>query len=840
MHYFRINFILILCIIGGLLLPLQSQILSPKEFLVTSYGKEFTPHHHLVAYTQYLAENSPYMKLETYGYTYEKRPLLLAYFSTPENISNIENIRKTQLHHAGLEKEVSEVDEKAIVWFSYSVHGNEPSGSEASMSVMYELAAPDGEKKKWLENTIVIIDPSVNPDGYDRYTHWIAREGGKLIHPDPYDREHMEPWPGGRVNHYLFDLNRDWAWQTQVESEQRMAKYNDWFPHVHADVHEMGYNSHYYFAPAAAPYHSYITDFQREFQVDIGRNHTRYFDKKGWIYFTRESFDLFYPSYGDTYPTYHGAIGMTYEKGGIGAGRAILMNNLDTLTLADRIEQQKTASLSTIEISSYRAEDLITQFKKYFKDAAEAPKGQFKTYVIKASENQKRLADLFDKNRIDYAYSSEKIKSNGYHYPTGQAVSFDTEPGDMIISAYQPKSVFLQVLMEPQHQLEDSLTYDITAWSLPMVYGVDAYGVSGRLQVRTVKDVIEGNWICRDDPYAYYFKWGGRDSHRAISKLLRTGMVVRKGRKGLELEGKSFDGNYIFILQGDNKHIADLHQKVSAVFDQYQMDRGCVGTGFTNKGLDLGGRNFSLLKAPKVMTFSGDGVSANGFGQIWHFFENHLVYPLSIVDIRNADRIDLTDYDILILPDGYYSLNKAFQDKLDNWLLKGGKVIAVSGALRIFADKEGYLLKEFATEEEKKAAEKEAEEKALSERFAIHEGSERRYISNMIPGAVIRNVADISHPLAFGLEIPVYFSLKTSSRKYSLLKNAANPVYIPEEWKHYGFIGSELKKKLANTVTFAVENKGRGSVIYMVDNPMFRGFWESGHQIFANALFMVD
>ncbi len=831
------SLILLMVFNAGVLL---GQLQTPEEFLITEYGKQFTPHHQLLAYTQYLADNSPYVKMEVYGYTYEKRPLALVFITSPENLNQLEKIRTTNLYNAGLHPEPDNSIEKAIVWLSYSVHGNEAAGSEASMTVMHTLAAPDEKVQKWLENTVVIIDPSLNPDGYSRYSHWMLRESGKHIHPETDDREHMEPWPGGRVNHYLFDLNRDWAWQTQIESEQRMVKYNDWLPHVHADIHEMGYNSHYYFAPAAAPYHNYITQWQRDFQVEIGKNHTRYFDQEGWIYFTRESFDLFYPSYGDTYPTYHGSIGMTYEKGGIGAGRAVKMNNDDILTLRDRIEQHTIASLSTIEVSSNNADAVIDQFKTYFADAVASPKGLFKGYVIKSSENQKSLAKLFDKNRIQYGYSTEKINSTGYNYTESKKEAYTIEPGDMIISGHQPKSTFLQILMEPEHSLEDSVTYDITAWSLPYAYGVTTFGMDVLPVIKTESKTKEKDWSCVEKPYAYYFKWEGHSGQSILSGLLKKEIHVRVSKKELQLEDKEMKGNYVFALRADNKHVKNFDSLIMALFEEHYAERGCVSTGFTNTGRDLGGRNFTLLKAPRVFTISGDGVSSNGFGQVWHFFENHLDYPISIVDINNVNRIDLSDFDILVLPDGFYTLPKSFTDKMDSWISGGGKVVAIAGALRLFADKEGYLLKEFATDEEKKNDEKLAEEKALMERFEHFEGSERRSISNMIPGAIIKNEIDQSHPLTYGLELPYYYSLKTSPRKFSLLKNASNPVYIPDNVSHFGFIGSELKPKLANTTTFAVENKGRGSIVYMIDNPLYRGFWHSGLHIFANALFMVD
>jgi len=279
----------------------------------------------------------------TYGETYERRSLNLAFITAPKNFSKLENLRLNHLRTAGVVKGEAGED-IPIVWLSYNVHGNEASSTEAAMKTLFALVNPaDTKIKKWIENTIVIIDPCMNPDGRDRYVNWYNETANVPYNTNPDAKEHHEPWPGGRANHYLFDLNRDWAWTTQVESQARIAQYNKWMPNIHVDFHEQSVDNPYYFAPAAEPYHEVITKFQRDFQVTIGKNHAKYFDKNGWLYFTKEFFDLLYPSYGDTYPTYNGAIGMTYEQAGHGrAGLAIKTADNDILTLKDRVAHHYT------------------------------------------------------------------------------------------------------------------------------------------------------------------------------------------------------------------------------------------------------------------------------------------------------------------------------------------------------------------------------------------------------------------------------------------------------------------------------------------------------------------
>jgi hypothetical protein len=390
------------------------------------------------------------------------------------------------------------------------VHGNEASSSEASLLTLYALVDPkNSQSKEWLKNIVVIIDPCVNPDGRDRYVNWFNSITGFDYNPRLDAREHREPWPGGRTNHYNFDLNRDWAWQTQVESRQRMTKYNSWMPQVHVDYHEQGINQPYYFAPAAQPYHEVITQWQKDFQVTIGKNHAKYFDKNGWLYFTKEVFDLFYPSYGDTYPIYNGAIGMTYEQGGGGAGGlGALTDEDDTLTLSDRAMHHFTTSMSTIEIASLNAGALVKEFRKYFNNAVSGTIGDYKSYVIKNSPDDRErilsLLQLLDKNEIQYCSGSGS--GRGYNYHTGKEEGFNVAAGDIIVNAAQPKAALIKVLFEPQSKLVDSITYDITAWSLPYVYGLDAYASKQAISIsnKIVNDQVQNTPV---EGYGYVIRW---------------------------------------------------------------------------------------------------------------------------------------------------------------------------------------------------------------------------------------------------------------------------------------------------------------------------------------------
>ncbi|MEN9599412.1 MAG: hypothetical protein RL596_1731, partial [Bacteroidota bacterium] len=420
---------------------------SPEQFLGYKVGTRFTRHHRIVEFAKAIAQAKPDMvKIEKYGETNEGRELMLAFVSSPENLQKLDLIRINNLRLAGLAKDRMAPQTEtapAIVWLSYNVHGNEAASSEAFLLTIHALVDPNNaQTKEWLKNTVVIMDPCINPDGRDRYINWYNSVVGSAYNTDPISREHAEPWPGGRSNHYNFDLNRDWAWQTQVETQQRIKKYKEWMPQIHVDYHEQGFNEPYYFAPAAEPLHEVITPWQREFQYTIGRNHAKYFDSNNWLFFTKERFDLLYPSYGDTYPVYNGAIGMTYEQGGIRAGLGIINNDGDTLTLVDRAQHHFTTGLSTIEMSAKNKQKLVAEFKQFFDDSRNAKNTEYKTYVFTAKDENKlaALKTLLDQNGIEYGSLSTKT-FRGFNYFTGKDDAFTDEGFHIAVSAYQPRSI---------------------------------------------------------------------------------------------------------------------------------------------------------------------------------------------------------------------------------------------------------------------------------------------------------------------------------------------------------------------------------------------------------------
>lgn len=837
-----------LLLVAFLLLGCQfvvfAQTKSPKEFLGYEIGERFTPHHRLVAYVEHVAETNPQVSLTYYGETYEHRPLLALFVSSKKNIDQLEQIRTDNLRRAGL-LDGKPSTEVPIIWMSYNVHGNEAVASETAIMTLWALIDPaNAESKKWLDQSLVVIDPCLNPDGHSRYVNWYQQKANKILQPDPLSTEHYEPWPGGRPNHYLYDLNRDWAWQVQKESQERSKLYNDWLPHVHVDFHEQGVNSPYFFAPAAEPVHEYVTPFQREFQTIIGKNNAKYFDKEAWLYFTREVFDLFYPSYGDTWPTFNGAIGMTYEQAGSGrAGLGILTALGDTLTLYDRIIHHHTSGMSSIEMTQEHGKRLLNEFEKFFKGHAQNPKGKYRSYVVKAGHSEARLnalKTLLDRNGIQYEQAKSKSGLSGYAYFSGKNETFNVTEKDLIVSAYQPKSVLVQTLFDPNPALVDSMTYDITSWALPYAYGLEGFALEGKLEGVKANQATKITNQLDPQALAYVAPWNAAVHARLLSELLKEKIRVRYATEEFVVSGQTFlPGSLIIGREGNQTH-KNLAAKLKEVGDRLGVQIASVSTGFVDKGNDFGSSGVRAITAPKVALIGGSGVSSLNLGEIWHYFEQELNYPLTMLDLQQFNGADLNQYNVIILPSGsYQSLGENGFQKLTSWVSAGGKLIAFESAVASLVGKGGLGIARFLSEDEKKAADRQNEKDAADQLLAPFAERERSRISNTISGAIFEVKVDATHPLGFGTN-GRYFTLKNSSSRYGYLKSGVNVGVIPNpSMLRSGFVGYKAKRGVGESLVFGVEQRGRGSVVYFPDNPIFRGFWESGKQLVNNALFLV-
>ena len=835
--------------------PATDALQSPAAFLGYDLGDRFTPHHRMVDYVRHVAAQSPRVTLQQYGTTHEGRPLLLATIASPKNQGRIDQLRTDNLRRAGLAEGTPQGPPMGIVWLSYNVHGNESVSTEAALQALYDLGNPDnGRTGGWLDRTVVLLDPCLNPDGRERYVQWYRQMKGRTFNARPAAREHDEPWPGGRTNHYYFDLNRDWAWGVQQETRQRLAVYHEWMPHVHVDFHEQSVDDPYYFAPGAEPFHETITEWQREFQFTIGRNNAQYFDQNHWLYFTREVFDLFYPGYGDTWPIFNGAIGMTYEQGGSGrAGLGIVTAEGDTLTLADRIAHHHATSLSTVEATAENHAQVAQEFARYYDTAQEDPPGDYETYVIKrdaGGDRLRALAEHLDRQQIRYGIASGGAGMRGRSYASGTPERARVKDGDLVVQAAQPKGRLVKVLFEPETTIVDSLTYDITAWGLPYAYGLDSYALTDRLDVETgPMDAPEAAVTgATDRPYAYLVTWSSRADARFAGALLQQDVSLRFATEAFAVDGRSYAPGTLIITRTGN---TDLGARFDRIVRETAAAHGQslhgVATGFTEEGPDFGSDNVGFLDAPHVALLSGSPLSSYSIGAAWHFFDQQIEYPVTLLNAGDVSADVLEDIDVLVMPGGRYGdwLSESRTAALTEWIRDGGRLLAIGSGAEALARHDAFALT--ATSDDGVADGGGDNDSAYSSSEIASDADDplRRYgtrerdrLPEAAPGSLHRTRLDTTHPLAFGLTAP-YVTLRRTGDAFAYLEDGWNVGTLATGTPISGFMGHEAQNAIAESFAFGVEEMGRGRIIYFIDDPLFRGFWYRGHVLFSNAVFFV-
>lgn len=831
-----------LCFLLWLPALLAQNLQSPEQFLGYRLGEKFTYHHRMAAYFQHVARESELVSVQEYGQTFEGRPLMLAFITSAANQKRLEQIRANNLAATGLLKGQRPTEPLVpIVWLSYSIHGNEAAGVEAAIKTLYELAAQKAEgSKEWLDNMVIVIDPCENPDGRDRYTNWYYQTIGQHTDYNADSWPHQEPWPGGRFNHFVFDLNRDWLWQTQQESRLRLAAYKQWMPHVHVDFHEMGMNSPYFFGPAARPYHAGMTTWQREFHQVAGKATAAHFDRNNWLYFTGEVFDLFYPSYGDTWPIFNGAIGFTVEQGGSGrAGTGVIIATGDTLTLTDRLEHHVGVGMATLLASYQQRERLTKEFEKYF---SETPNTDYRTFVLKGNENPDRLQALLallDAQQISYGYAQAPAKTpvSGYDYFQRKPATFQVESSDILVSTAQPMGRLVHALLEPDSFLEDSVTYDLTAWALPYVFGVQAYALKERLPVKEgpVAFPFAENALPAALPYAYAIMWKDVADARFLAALQKAHIRVRVSEEAFTSGGKNYPAGTLLVTRTDNERMAGFDRQLVALANQHKRTLYPLATGMAEKGKDVGSGSVRYLNRPKIALVCGDGISPTSFGEVWHFIDTDLGYPVSVFQSNQLAGADLSKYNTLVLVAGRY--NRDLTETIQSFAKGGGKVIALESSIAVFSGLSGTALASAITADEQKKA-KEAPAAKPEESLKKYGSRERDALTEAMEGSIFRLHLDATHPLAFGYADQTYL-LKRNDKTYPYLQEGWNVGFFKDDAYVSGFVGHKLKKKFGSTLSVGMERVGRGSAVYFTDSPIIRGFWHSGKLMMSNALFIL-
>ncbi len=843
----------------------SSGVVAPAEFLGYEPGKQFTRHERLVTYFDRVAGASDRVQVRVYGRTFESRRLLVAFVGSEANIRKLDELaegwRTLASPEATSETEAEGLALKlpALVWLSFNVHGNEPSPSETALELLYWLATAENDTARLIrENVVVAIDPCLNPDGRERYVEWFRSVVGKHPNPDPNSAEHVEPWPGGRLNHYYFDLNRDWVWQTQRETRQRVAVFLAYRPQVHVDFHEMGYNETYFFFPATKPANVFLPRTTLDWAMRFGRGNAAFFDARGWEYYTRENFDLFYPGYGDTYPSLQGAVGMTYEQAGHSrAGLVVRRSDGTLLTLRQRIDHHFTAAVATLWTAARERQRLLLDTYRFWRSALTRA-FPASAYVLLPGLEPDRVAELADLLlrqgvRVGRATKPFRVRE-GFDYLGQRVRDCNVPAGAIVVPVHQPEARLVATLMEPEVAMPDTFFYDITAWCLPLAFGVR--GIRARkckgLELRWLSEAPwpKGHVEAHGQrTFAYLVPWAQDGAPRLLYELLAKGARVRVARKPFVNSGiRCCRGTLVVPATQPESFRSDtsLAELVAAWSRRLRLHVHAVPTGLSEEGPDLGSDAMPLLRLPKIGVLTGSPASATCYGSIWFLLDHELGIPFAALPVQRFRLVDLSRYDVLVFPDDYAG-GRRWKAKLDStalarlrdWIDAGGVFVGIKGGAALATQEVGKLCQVHLLREKKpgKNAKKgEANEKPREQLLHTVEQREHERRLQRVPGSILRALVDTTHVLAFGYGGEL-MTLKTSGLLFARTTRGDNVVVYPEKARVSGYLSTKALKKTAGTPYLLVERRGRGRVVLFVDDPNFRLFWRGLTRLFLNALF---
>lgn len=835
-------------------LQVSNVIPSPAEFLGYEPGDDLTPYHKVEAYIRLVADASDRVLLIEQEKTYEGRRLFSLVITSPENHGRLDEIKSVNQRLATgtlSEDETASIvnsSQPVISWLSYNVHGNEMSSTEAALQIIYHLVAgQNDEVNEWLSKSVIIIDPNLNPDGRDRYVNWYRSAQSEIRNDHSDDFEHVEPFPGGRGNHYWFDLNRDWVWLVHPESRGRLSVYQDWLPQIHIDYHEQGSNNNYFTMPGQTPRNLNLPDSYEMWSDVFGRASAAALDKAQVNYFTRESFDFFYPGYGSSYPSNLGAIGMLAEQGS-SRGRGIETDDGYVLTLTQSVFDHYATSLAVIATAAENRDELLTYFEEFFR--IERRDGDTSAYILPDDEGRGYLYDLLG-TLLKHGIQIEKAKesfssSDARHYSDGESSDQTFDAGSFIIRTEQPRHVLLNTLMQRQMEIEDSVMYDMATWSAPLAYGLDAYWTTSNLSVST--DQVRAapdhptELINSDATYAYAIDWSQRNAPSALAELWKADYRVRFAKKGFTANGTEFSRGTLIVLNGRNlERASKIQSDMQRIAAKQNVRIEGFDAGRVEAGADLASSYTKPIKQPRVGLIVGDGTSSDRAGHIWFLLDQWTGLGIDRLHLNRFTRYDLSDHDVLIFPDGDVSavLDSSQVDRLKEWVQAGGTLIATEGSASFFTESESGLTSvELVSIQESEAEES---EETPARFYTSYEARGDSTGLRRIPGSAMRTVMDKTHPLAFGLGDELY-SLKfgTDALKPSESLQTVGHYYPDaEEVLVSGYASAENRRKLAGNTFAGTVSMGQGHVVLLLDNTQYRMFWVGPARMMLNAIMLV-
>ena len=802
----------------------NKSIPTPLSVIGHEVGEFHISHDKLSHYVQEISRASNRVKLVNRGKSYENRTSWLMIITSESNHSRLEEIRKQHLELSNSKnKDIDVSNMPIVVYQGFSVHGDEPSGSNASLPLMYHLLASNSQETiELLENTIILLDPSFNPDGLQRFSQWANSNKNQSLTADPNDREYNQYWPRGRTNHYWFDLNRDMLPNQLVETNAKVKTFTEWLPNILTDHHEMGTNSSFFFQPGVPERKNpLISDLNQSLTREIGTYHEKALNSIGSLYYSEEDYDDFFFGKASTYPDANGSIGILFEQG---SSRGHIQESVNgILTFPFTIRNQLTAAFSTLEAAKNMRVKLLNYMKDFYDDQIELnPKSSDNIVFGKLKDESTvyHLADLLNSHKIKFNRISEDVVLNGKKY---------TKDNSFIIPMNQPKRTLINAMFYTQTEFKDSLFYDVSAWTFPLAFNVN-YSYTDNLSKSSVsklfgEEVTEtkkpvGNVDSKSE-YAYLFEPHEYYAQAAVYHLIKEGIRVKTATRKFSINGKEFDfGTYLIPVQNQSMSSEDIYNKLLELSNTYNINFKSQTTGITS-GIDLGSDYFIIVNEPKIGLIVGDGVRSYDAGEIWHLLDTRYNIPITKLDVDDLRYIDLSKYSHIILPD--YNGSKLRSEQIKNYINEGGNLIAYRNSVRWVSNNLNEL--EFLTNDLK------ASGVSFSDR-------EKFYGAQQTGGAIFESNIDRSHPINYGIEsntLPLFRNSNVYMSKSEQSFN--NPVTYSSNPLMSGYISEENISLLKNSVPFKVIRSGKGKILLMTDNTNFRAFWFGTNRILLNMLF---
>ncbi|WP_428742142.1 M14 family metallopeptidase [Tenacibaculum sp.] len=795
----------------------NKNIPTPKSVLGHEVGEWHVTHDKLVEYMKALAKSSDRVTLENRGTTYEGRPLLLLTITSSKNHQNLEQIRKNHIK-ATDDVSVDITNSPIVVYQGFSIHGNEASGSNAALAVAYYLAAGKGEKiEELLEKTVILFDPSLNPDGLQRFAYWVNTNKANNINPDPNDREYHEVWPGGRTNHYWFDMNRDWLPVQLPESKARIETFHQWLPNILTDHHEMGTNSTFFFQPGIPSRTNPLTPkMNQELTKEIAAFHAKALDKIGSTYYSEESFDDFYYGKGSTFPDINGGIGILFEQGS-SRGHAQESDN-GVLTFPFTIRNQFTAALSTLEAAKNMRTKILQYQQDFYKNSRSSEKNNAIVFGDeKDAGKTNHLAEVLQRHQIKFHELKEDFTLKGKNFKKGYSY---------VIPMNQKNHRLVKAMFDVQTSFKDSLFYDVSAWTFNYAFGVDFVDdVSlSKAGVEVTKLQPKQGTILQKSSVGYLFSWNEYNTPKALNAILEKGLRAKVAMKNFVNGNDSYDYGTIFIpAQNQQLKGSELFDFLGKIANENHIEIKGVATGL-NEGIDLGSRNFEAVKPQKVAMLVGNKITSSDAGEIWHLLDQRYHMKLTKLDTDYASRINLAKYTTIIVPNSQ-PIDKNLEEKLKVWVRNGGVLIGYRNAIDWLSNK-GFINVKF------NKVKIDSITNVTFENRSLQSGAQ------VIGGAIFEAKLDRSHPINFGYKndrIALFRNTKQFIQPDT--KSYNNPIQYTNNPLLSGYISKENLKELKNTVPFKAEKLGSGSVIIFTDNTNFRAFWYGTNKLLMNAIF---